>query len=78
MSTASYLDDDAWDDRQAAIGDELADHWETRRHRAGGDGRSGRVESARQRTIIVTFPTPAEAAAWDAAGQPLDVLGSVA
>lgn len=31
----------------------------------GGDGRAERFESDRQRTIVLTFETPEEAADWD-------------
>lgn len=48
-------------------------YWDQRRHREGGDGRSERFESARQRTVILTFATTDEADAWDEAGQPLSV-----
>lgn len=57
----------------AVVGDPHDEYWDARRHREGGDGRSERFESARQRTVILTFDTPEDAAAWDDAGQPLDV-----
>lgn len=31
----------------------------------GGDGRGERFESERQRTIVLTFDTPEQAADWD-------------
>lgn len=49
-------------------------YWDEHQHRAGGDGRSERFESARQRTVILTFETPEAAQAWDDAGQPMNVL----
>lgn len=52
----------------------MGDYWDQRRGRQGGDGRSERVESARQRTIILTFDTPEDAQAWDEAGQPIDLV----
>lgn len=51
-------------------------YWDARRHREGGDGRSERFESARQRTVVLTFATPKAADAWDRAGQPLNILGA--
>lgn len=61
----------------AVIGDHQDEkYWDARRHREGGDGRSERFESARQRTVVLTFATPEAADAWDRAGQPLDILGA--
>lgn len=60
----------------AVIGDHPDEYWDARRHRKGGDGRSERFGSARQRTVVLTFATPEAADAWDRAGQPLDILGA--
>lgn len=49
----------------------MTDYWSEHLHRAGGDGRSERFQSTRQRTIVLTFATPAAAQAWDDAGQPV-------
>lgn len=53
--------------------DDASEYWTERQHRAGGDGRSERFESARQRTIVLTFDSAESAQAWDDAGQPVVV-----
>lgn len=66
MSARDEMAADVLADRDDDLGDELADR-ENRHNRP-------QVYSARQRVIVVTFPTPAAADVWDAVGRPIDML----